>query len=170
MMSRKIMALTLFTAVLLVVLIPLGLFESRRTPDWQSRLSQYLETSGVSMKDIQLVEVAEAQRPGQFAVQMLQAVRTSWAWQGIDRIPLPETVRCIRIERQGQAGQGIARPSIGKYLLIGYHSDGLWRSGWLVHEFREGVSEGEQQVLLAKLGCNNWVEIWARMLYKPAGS
>jgi hypothetical protein len=167
-MSRMIMALTLFTAVALVVFIPLGLFESRRTPDWQSRLSQYLATSGVSREDILLVEVAEAQHLGQFTVQMLQAVPAG-TWQGIVRIPLPETIRCIRIERQGQAGQGIVRPSIGKYLLIGYHSDGLWRSGWLVHEFREGVSEGEQRVLLAKLGCNDWVEIWARMLYKPLG-
>jgi hypothetical protein len=169
MMSRMIMALTLITAVLFVVLIPLGIFESRRTPDWQSELSQYLEISGVSMKDIHLVEVAEAQRPGQFAVQMLQAVPTG-TWEGIDRIPLPEMVRCIRIERQRQAEQGIALPSIGKYLLIGYHSDDLWRSGWLVHEFREGVSEGEQQVLMANLGCNDWVEIWARMLYEPSGS
>jgi hypothetical protein len=167
-MFRMIMALTLITAVLLGVLIPLGMFESRRTPDWQSELSQYLEISGVSMKDILLVEVAEAQHPGQFAVQMVQAVPTG-TWQGIDRIPLPETVRCIRIERQGQAGQGIVQPSIGKYLLIGYHSDDLWRSGWLVHQFREGVSEREQQVLLAKLACNDWVEIWARMLYKPFG-
>jgi hypothetical protein len=167
-MSRMIMALTLITAVVLVVFIPLGLFESRRTPDWQSRLSQYLEISGVSRQDILRVEVAEAQHPGQFAVQMLQAVPAG-TWQGIDRIPLPETVRCVRIERQGQAGPGIVQPAIGKYLLIGYHSDELWRSGWLVHEFREGVSEREQQVWLAKLGCHDWVEIWARMLYKPFG-
>jgi hypothetical protein len=168
-MSRQMMAVTLIAAVLLVVLIPLGLLESRRTPDWQFELSRYLKLSGVSVEDIQHVEVAEAQRPGQFAVQLLQAVLYGGTWQGIDRIPRPDRVRCIRIERQGLAGHGTAPPSISEYLLMGYHSDDLWRAGWIVHQFREGVSEGEQQVLLAKLVCNNWVEISARMLYNPSG-
>jgi len=135
-MSRMILALTIFTVVLMVILFPLGILESRRTPDWQSELSRYLEISGVPVEDIQLVEVAEAQRPEQFAVQTL-TVPTSWTWQGIDRIPLPEWVHCIRIERRGQAGLGTAQPSISEYLLIGYHSDELWRTGWLAHDFEE---------------------------------
>jgi hypothetical protein len=169
-MSRKIVALlAVFAAVLLVIFIPLGILESRRTPDWQLELGRYLAVSGVSVADIRLVEVAEAGRPGQFAAQMLKPVPAGWTWQGIDRIPPPERVRCIRMAGRGQAERETARPTIYRVLLIGYHSDGLWHAGWLVHQFREDVSEEERQVLLAKLGCDDWVEISARMLREPSG-
>ena len=166
-MSRKIIALALFTVVLLAISIPLAILESRRTPDWQSELSRYLEISSVSVDDIQLIEVAEAQRPERFAAQMLKAVPAGWPWQGIYRIPLPERAQCIRIERQGQ---GSTPPSISEYLIIGYHSDGLWRTGWLVHEFREGVSEGQQRALLAEMGCSNWVAVSVQMFFKPSST
>ncbi len=164
-MSRMILALAIFVAVLLVIFIPLGLLESRRTPDWQAELSRYLITSGVPARDIQHVEVAEAQRPEQFAADLLQAVPTSWTWSGIDRIPRPEWVQCIRIERQRPAGRGTTPPVRSGYLLVGYHHDGQWRAGWLVHEFRGDVSEEEQQGLLDQLGCKDWVELSARLLY-----
>ena len=148
MRSRKIIALALLLATLLVILIPLIILESRRTPDWQAEFERYLETSETSVADDQLVEVAEAQHPEHFDAQLLIAVPTGWPWGGID-VPPPEKVRCIRIGEEPDR----------RYLLIGYHSDGLWHMGWLVHEFCVYVSEETQQALLAKLGCVSWMEV-----------
>ena len=68
-MSRMIKVLTVFAAVSLILLIPFGILESNRTPDWQTELSRYLNMLGVSVEEIQHVEVAEARHPGQFATQ-----------------------------------------------------------------------------------------------------
>ena len=148
MRSRKIVALALLLATLLVILIPLIILESRRTPDWQAEFGRYLETSETYVADDQLVEVAEAQHPEYFDAQLLIAVPTGWPWGGID-VPPPEKVRCIRIGEEPDS----------QYLLIGYHSDGLWHMGWLVHEFCVYVSEENQRALLAKLGCVSWMEV-----------
>ncbi len=63
----------------------------------------------------------------------------------------------------GTSSAGIGQAIDQEYLLVGYHSDWLWHTGWLVHEFRDGVSEADQQALLAKMGCSNWVGISALM-------
>lgn len=157
-MSRKIVIGVAMALVLLAVFIPLSILESRRTPDWQSELSRYLEISGIA-QDVQRVQVAEAQYPGQFSAQKLKAVPVSWVWQGITRIPLPTAIHCVRIKGRDEAGSA--------NLLVGYHNDGLWRAGWLVHEFQKGVNETEQQDILAKLGCTTWVEISVQMLDEP---
>ncbi|MBN2392863.1 MAG: hypothetical protein JXR84_19180 [Anaerolineae bacterium] len=148
MRSRKVVALALFLAMLLVILIPLIILESRRTPDWQAEFERYLETSETSVAPDQLVEVAEAQHPEYFDAQLLIAVPTGWPWGGID-VPPPEKVRCVRIGEESDS----------QHFLVGYHSDGLWHMGWLVHEFCIYVSEEKQQALLAKLGCVNWMEV-----------
>jgi len=148
MQSRKIVALALFVTMLLVILIPLVILESRRTPDWQAEFERYLEISETSVADGQLVEVAEAQHPEYFDAQLLIDVPTGWSWGGID-VPFPEKVRCIRIEEEPDS----------QYLFIGYHDDGLWHVGWLVHEFCEYVGKEERQALLTKLGCDSWVEV-----------
>ena len=82
MRSRKIMALALFVMMLLVILIPLIILESCRTPDWQAEFDRYLEASETSVADDQLVEVAEAQHPEYFDAQLLIAVPTGWPWGG----------------------------------------------------------------------------------------
>jgi hypothetical protein len=148
---------------LIVTLVPLAILESRRTPDWLYELSRYLANTGSSVEAIRLAEMAEAQHPEQFAAQMLIAAPVGWPWQGIDRIPPPEKVRCIRIEGQGRAGWGSTGQAITERLLVGYHSDGLWHTGWLVHRFREGVSDAAQQALLAKMGCKQWAAVSALM-------
>ncbi len=167
-MSRAILVLAVFVAVMLVIFVPLGLIESRQPPRWQVVLGWYLAYTGVSVKEFQRVEVAEAQNPGRFAAHLLNTVSAGRTWAGIDRIPRPEMVQCVRIERQEPTRQTIARLARREYLLIGYHNDGQWRAGWLVHQFRADVSEAEQQAALDKMGCTNWVEIPAQMLHQPS--
>ncbi len=168
MLSRVIRVLIVFAVVALVLFVPLRLLEPRRTPEWRAELSWYLWHSDIPGEGIQRVDVAEAQHPGQFAPQLLRAMPTGWAWSGIARIPRPEMVQCVRIERQKPAGRTATWLMHREYFLIGYHNDGQWRAGWLLHEFREGVSEEEQQAVLDKLGCTNWVKILTRPLSRPS--
>jgi hypothetical protein len=144
------MALILPMTVLSGVVILIWLLESHRTPDWQVEVNKYLQTAENSSEDFWQAWAAEAQHPDQLATEMLVAVPTNWTWQDIVQIPPPESVRCIRLEKHGQ--------DIREYLLVSFHSDGLWHTGWLVHRFREEVSEGEKQALFAELGCNQWAE------------
>ena len=114
------------------------------------------------------MEVAEAQAPGRFTDQGLQALPIGWPWSTIDHIPLPVRVQCVRIERRQPVGQATAELASKKYLLIGYHDDGLWRAGWLVHEFREGVSVAVQQAVSEQLGCQAWAAVPIQELYAPS--
>jgi hypothetical protein len=147
MQSQKIKALWLIVVMFLALLIPLVLLEARRTPDWQAELARYLERSGTSGVGEHLVDVAEAQHPEQLDAQLVVAAPTGWAWEGID-VPLPEKLRCVRIAEEPER----------RYLFVGYHSDGLWHMGWLVHAFCECAGEEEKLVLLDKLGCSDWRE------------
>ena len=166
-MSRVIRVLTVLVVVALVLLVPLGLVESRRPPEWQVMLGGYLANKGVSARALH-IEVAEAQRLGPLAAQALRAATTDWTWWGIDHVPQPEWVNCVRIERQEPAKRATTPSVHSEYIFIGYHNDGQWRAGWLMHRFQAGVSEAEQQDLLDQLGCTNWAEIPAQALYQPA--
>lgn len=160
----KMIALILPVTVLLATLAFVGVLESHRTPDWQIAFTQYLQTAEneTPPQAIRSVWSAEAQRPDQFPVKRLLAVPTGWTWQNIE-IPLPERVRCLRLELQGEADDTSTGQVVYEYLLVGYHNDGLWHVGWLVHEFRGNVGVAEQQELVAQLGCNQWeaVSPWA---------
>lgn len=147
MQSRKIKVLLLGATMLLAILIPIVILEARRTPDWQTELERYLALSGTFGAGEHLVDVAEAQHPEQLDTQLVVAAPTGWSWDGID-VPFPDKLRCVRITEEPEH----------RYLLVGYHSDGLWHMGWLVHAFCECVDEEEKLVLLDKLGCSDWRE------------
>jgi len=142
--TRRILALALALAVVVAVLAPIALLEARRTPDWQSELQQYLGASGIVVSRFD-VWAAEAQRVDVFPAEVLAAQAIDWPWQGVQQIPPAERVRCLRLEGPG-AGDEVD-------LLAGYHHDGLWRVGWLVYEFREGV---DAQAVFDEMGCQRW--------------
>jgi len=158
MSSRKVViALIISVVAVLVTLTPIMILESRRTPDWQSALTQYLKVSEVYLTHIQTVWAVEAQDVDQLPAAMLLAVPTEWTWESIEQIPPPERIRCIRLERR--EGGKTARQTLNEPLVISYHDDGLYRSGWVVHEFRAGVSKGEREELFAKMGCSHWERV-----------
>lgn len=159
MRSRKIIILTLTLTVVLVTLIPLRILESRRTPDWQSELNQYFELSDIPRQDASHVWVAEARQVNPFPPELLHAVPMNWTWQSIATIPPPTKIRCIRLDEPGDTGSELSERTANLQLLVGYHDDGLWRSGWLVHEFRGDVSTPVRLELFARLGCIDWQKI-----------
>jgi hypothetical protein len=155
---RKIaVVLTLSVAVMLATLVPIVILESRRMPDWQSTLVQYLEASQGPLTDIPIVWVAQAQSVYQFPAEEMVAVPTDWMWQGIEIIPPPDRIYCVRLERPAE--WKLASQVLDEGLLVGYHDDGLHHAGWIVHEFRAGVSQGEREELFAKMGCDQWERI-----------
>ncbi len=143
-------------SVLLITFFVAGLLESRRVPDWEAVLMQYLDVSGIQRQGLRFVWVAEAQRLDQFSAEALVPVPANWTWEDIVQIPPPERLRCIRLEYQTEV-EGSAL--IQDYLLIGYHNDELWHVGWLVYEFREGVSAEQAQARFAQMGCGHWEQL-----------
>ena len=100
------------------------------------------------------VWASQAAQPERFPSGLVQPVATDWTWQGIDRVPRPDQVRCIGLTARQDRDEALS--AAVAYRLIGNHNDGLWHIGWLVHEFRAGVSAAQQQEAIAALGCTHW--------------
>jgi hypothetical protein len=147
--------LSLAVIVVLVTLIPVLVLEARRTPDWQSSLAAYLEAQ-VPLARVQVVWTARAQAADQLAAEMLVAAPTDRMWESVEQLPPPERVRCIRLENEEWK---TARQPLDERLIIGYHDDGLYHAGWIVHQFRAQVSQAKREEMFAKIGCNRWVRV-----------
>jgi hypothetical protein len=158
MLSRKILVLSLTLIVVSAVFIPIAVLESKRTPDWQTELMQYLSASGVAAKHVQ-VWVAEARRVNTFSDDLLIAAPTGWPWQGIEQIPRADKIWCLRLKTPPEYKSETEQQGIEYDLLASYHDDGLWRVGWLVHEFRPDVGKDQRQALFSKIGCHQWQEV-----------
>jgi len=85
---------------------------------------------------------------------MGRAVRNDRKWQ-IVQMPFPPTeLRCALLERRSRSAAGVMGEAKRQVIYVGYHSDELWRSGWLVHE---GPQESFAAQLLSDLdaiGCD----------------
>jgi hypothetical protein len=75
-------------------------------------------------------------------------------WEGISETPLPTVVQCVRLESNTLDQEGLLGNRRWEVVLLGYHDDGLWHSGWLVHEINYEVSEQGLQEMLVGLGCD----------------
>lgn len=158
-MSRKvILVLALSLVVVLATLIPVVVLESRRTPDWVSSLKRYLDDSGTHPAEIRSVWVSEAAHAERFPAEMLTPVPADWMWQSVDHIPPPGRVRCVRLEIRG-GGWKSAMRAADQDLVLGYHDDGLYLAGWIVHTFRPGTSRNEREELFARMVCDSWERV-----------
>lgn len=152
--SRIFILLLLILGVLIVVFAVVNRFESRRTPGWQSELGRYLRLAESFPEKVKVVASVEAANPQNFSPDRLTAVPTDWTWGGIRDIPQPTSVQCVRLEGSRTYSDILGGIRRWEVVLIGYHDDGLWHSGWLVHEINYNVGEQELQEMLALLGCD----------------
>lgn len=152
--SRKLILFLLVLAVLVVILGVMRRFESNRTPGWQLELERYMLISQRSLSETRMVSVVEAASPQNFPPDQVTAVPTDWTWEGISEIPPPTAVKCVRLESRILDHEDITARRRWEVVLVGYHDDGLWHSGWLVHEINYAVSEQESQEMLVRLGCD----------------
>jgi len=150
---RRFIALILPFLMLAGVLITLSMFESRRGSDWEIKLRDYLAQHQAPGEIIRVEKVIEASRPENFNPSMGQAVRSSWEW-GIEELPPPTAMRCVLLVWKSPAAAQIQAEPKRQVIFIGYHSDKLWRMGWLVHEGLSAPFTPKVLANLDTLGCN----------------
>ena len=150
---RRILVLTVPFVVLIGVVTTFATLEGQRTPDWESVLDDYIAGSRSPGETITVLEVVEATKPWNFGPSMGRAVRNDLKWQ-IVQLPFPPTdLRCVLLERRGGSGAGVTGEAKRQVIYVGYHSDALWRSGWLVHEGPQVPFTEQLQADLNAVGC-----------------
>lgn len=149
--KRLVMLLVPFT-VLALIITGLAWFERRRTPDWRQELDQYLQSAGDGMA-MKISAVTPASQPWSFNTDSATPVRNDWTWS-IDRLPYPpQRLHCVLLKLEKEELNS-RRPLTTQLVFIAYHSDALWRAGWLVHESAVSFGTPAAESLLERVGCD----------------
>ena len=146
---KRIIFLAIPFLTLVTVVLSFATLEAQRRPDWRIELDGYI-TDNFPSETIPAKEVVVAAHPGTFNGTMGRPVRGhGWQW-GIDELPYPpQELRCALLERRVNS-TGLTQRQV---VFIGYHTDTLWRMGWLVHAGPEAPFTPEFIADLAELGC-----------------
>jgi hypothetical protein len=141
-----------------VVAVVAGL-ESRRRPDWQAALDQYLVARSLpsesSSERASVLHVANAHTPWNFIPQMGVPFRDAdWRWS-VDTLPFPPSaLYCVLVQHKGVTVPGAGAAPARQVVYVGHHTDALWRSGWLVHTGPHEPFPPELVAQLTRIGCN----------------
>lgn len=128
--------------------------ESRRTPDWQTTLNRYLAENAAQPARVQTV--TRARQPHQFTREMGSPVSNDWQWQ-IERLPFPpQTLYCVllRSPASGSDDKPQAQVAQAQIVYIGYLSDTLYRTGWIVYAGPHTPFPPSLPRQLAAVGCD----------------
>jgi hypothetical protein len=148
---NRIAALAAPFLVLVSVMVTFAWFETRKTPDWELALNEYVAWSRLSHETIKIQAVAKAGQPWNFRATMGRPVQNDWPW-GIARLPYPPTaVQCVLLEREAVNAAG---EPVQQVVYVGYHTDTLWRAGWLVQEGPQSPFTLELVNTLTTIGCD----------------
>jgi hypothetical protein len=155
---KRIIALGFPFLVLVGAVITVLAFEARRTPDWKTELNSYIARSRAPGETITVLAQVEASRPWNFSPAMGRAMANEggWPW-GNGELPPPyppTAVRCVLLERERKATLGEPGESLRQVIFVSYHSDGLWRAGWLTHEGPQEAFTPELATHLNAIGCD----------------
>jgi hypothetical protein len=112
-------------------------------------LDRYLHTYEPA-RSVQVVQVCRAAHP-RCLRDMDSAVVDGGEWASITLPFPPRRVMCVLL-RHSPAARIQAAPSY-RLVFVAYHSDGLWHSGWVVHEWRGSLSTQACLDTLDTLGC-----------------
>ena len=155
---KRMIALAFPFLVLVGAVITVLTLEARRVPDWQSELNSYIARSRVPGETITVLAQVEASRPWSFSPAMGRAIanENGWPW-GDSELPPPyppTAVRCVLLERDRKLATGEAGDPLRQVIFVSYHSDNLWRVGWLTHEGPREVFTPELAANLDAIGCD----------------
>jgi hypothetical protein len=144
--------------VLVGAVVTVLALEARRTPDWETELNSYMARSRAPGETITVLAQVEASRPWNFSPAMGRALanESGWPW-GTGELPPPyppAAVRCVLLERDRKFATGQAGDLLRQVIFVSYHSDGLFRVGWLTHEGPQDVFTPELAANLAAIGCD----------------
>ena len=151
---KRIIALAVPLGVVAVAVGAFVMLETRRGPDWRMALDDYVAQSAQQSEVITMQSVAEASKPWEFNEAMGRAVRNNWRW-GIAKLPYPpQAVKCVLLERIRVSTAQLEKEPSQQVVFVGYHTDGLYRTGWVVHEGSEEPFPQELKEDLATIGCH----------------
>ena len=155
---KRIVALAFPFLVLIGAVTTVLALEARRVPDWESELNSYIARSRAPGETITVLAQVEASRPRNFSPAMGRAMAngSGWQWETIESPPPypPTAVHCVLLERVRKFAAGEAGESLRQVIFVSYHSDGLWRAGWLTHEGSQEVFTPELKANLEAIGCD----------------
>jgi hypothetical protein len=123
--------------------------EVQRGPDWRLELDAYLAQHTAPAETVRVLAVKKARQPWNFTAAM-------GAPEAGDRIVPsypPQAVRCALLARS-RMGAG----SVHQVVFLVYHSDALYRVGWLAHEGPEEPFGPEVTEHLELIGCDLGLE------------
>jgi len=155
---KKIIALGFPLLVLVGAVTTVLALEARRVPDWESELNSYIARSRLPSETVTVVAQVEASRPWNFSPAMGRAManESGWPW-GSGELPPPyppTAVWCVLLERGRKLATGEAGEPLRQVIFVSYHSDGLFRAGWLTHEGPQEVFTPELAAHLDAIGCD----------------
>lgn len=152
-MMKKIVVLTIPLMMLVGVALTLAMLEAHRQPDWKMELDDYI-AGRLPADTLTVKAVVNASRPWNFNESMGRPVTVGWPWS-IDELPYPPSaLRCVFVERRHTTSAGAAAEPVRQLIFVGYHSDTLWRVGWLVHEGPGEPFTQEVVANLTRIGCD----------------
>lgn len=158
-MVKRAILLMLPSLALIALVGGLIIAESGRPAAWQVELNAYLARSNTSSTgEMAVRSVARANKPWNFGPDMGYAVVGGGAWSGIDLPYPPEEVWCVLLKRGGVSTAGSGEEIPYQAVFVSFHSDRLWRQGWVVHKglgnpFAPAFSE-----CLSTIGCDVGLE------------
>lgn len=126
--------------------------ESSRPPDWEQALHNYVRRQLPPNAIIEIRRSVSAGKPGNFSTRMGIRTATEWTWE-ITSVPMPpEAVQCVLLDRTipGRASSKSER----QILYLAYHSDNLWRSGWVAYAGPYAPFEPQLIATLDEIGCD----------------
>jgi DNA gyrase inhibitor GyrI len=144
---RNLVALVLTIALFAFATGTFAGLEARRGPDWYLELQTYIAESALQSETTRIVSVAEAMEPANFSPGM--GIPRHDAWR---RVP-PHAAKCVLLERNRPltpSGEPVPRRQI---VFLVYHSDALYRVGWLAYAGPWEPFGTEARTQLRALGC-----------------
>ncbi len=155
---KRIIALAFPFLVLIGAVITVLALEARRTPDWESELNSYIARSRAPGETVTVLAQVEASRPWNFSPVMGKAMAngSGWSWETIESPPPypPTAVHCVLLERVRKSATGEAGEALRQVIFVSYHSDQLFRAGWLTHEGPQEPFTPELIAHLDAIGCD----------------
>ncbi|MFW5940886.1 MAG: hypothetical protein ACOC9C_01025 [Chloroflexota bacterium] len=149
---KRLELLLVPVTVLALIITGFAWFERRRTPDWRQELDQYLQSAGNGMA-MKISAVTPAWRPWSFNGDLGTPVRDDWTWS-IERLPYPpQSVYCVLLEPRKEERNN-RHHLTAQLVFMAYHSDALWRAGWLVYESAAPYGTPAAENLLERVDCD----------------
>jgi len=155
---KRVVGLVVPVVVLILAMAAVAVAEARRGPDWQLELEEYIAQSTLPSEVVTIQSVVGASEPQNFSAEMGRAVRDDWRWGSVAPSFPPKAVRCVLLERSRRSTVGGEEEAIHQVVFVAYHTDALYRVGWLAYAGPEAPLTQELAAHLATIGCDLGLE------------